>query len=140
MESIGPRGQIDMGIRQYDTIQTARTKRRRRTHQQDRLLTIEHQLCCLNQSAAEDMVLWRGKHDVYKPQFSTRDTWNHVRTTCEKVSWHKGIWFGHATPKFRFCIWLAIRNRLTTRDCVLCNQHLETRNHLFFECSYTSLL
>ena len=25
-------------------------------------------------------------------------------------------------------------------NCVLCNQHLEIRNHIFFECSYTSLL
>lgn len=73
-------------------------------------------------------------------------TWNHL-ATGEKVSWH-GIWFGHATPKFRFCTWLAICNRLTTGDsitsidgnCVFCNQYLETRNHFFFECSYVSLL
>lgn len=152
MDTIGQRGQIDMGIGQHDTVQTARTKRRRRAHCQERLIIVEQQLCSLNQTDAEDVVLWRGNQDVYKPQFSTRDTWNHIRSTGDKVSWHKGIWFSHATPKFCFCTWLAIRNRLTTGDrmvvwnigvevnCVLCNQHLETRNHLFFDCSYSSTL
>ena len=89
---------------------------------------------------------------MYKPKFITRDTWNHIRSTTSKVSWHKALWFNQATPKFRFCTWLALGNRLTTGDrmaawnvgidgsCVLCNQHLETRDHLFFSCSYTSMV
>ena len=46
-------------------------------------------------------------------------------------------------------VWLAMHNRLTTGDimiswnagidtsCILCQQHLETRDHLLFECSYS---
>ena len=65
------------------------------------------------------------------------------------VSWHSSIWFPYATPKYVFMAWLAMHNRLTTGNrmllwnagidasCVLCQQHLETRDHLFFSCSYS---
>lgn len=63
--------------------------------------------------------------------------------------WYRGVWFMHHTPKCAFFTWLAILNHLTTGDrmltwntsvnssCVFCNQ-LETRNHLFFSCPFTS--
>lgn len=60
-------------------------------------------------------------------------------------------WFSRAIPKFVFLSWFAMRNRLSTMDrllnwnrgtntsCDILYQHtLETRDHLFFECSYTS--
>lgn len=98
----------------------------------------------------EDKTLWRGKSDVFKPSFSTKDTWNHTRTTSARVAWHSGVWFTHGTPKFSFCVWLETRNRLSTGDrishwnrggstsCVFCNASSETRDHLFFSCSFTS--
>lgn len=64
--------------------------------------------------------------------------------------WSKSIWFSHATPKYAFMAWLAIRDRLTTMEkvakwsqgvdvtCVLCKREPESRSHLFFECSYSS--
>ena len=152
MDLIGPRGQIDMGIGRYDTVLTALTKRRRRNHRSKVLLSIEQSLRNLVPSDDPYEVLWKGKNDVYKPKFITRDTWNHIRSTTSKVSWHKALWFNQATPKFRFCTWLALGNRLTTGDrmaawnvgidgsCVLCNQQLEIRGHLFFSCSYTSMV
>lgn len=60
------------------------------------------------------------------------------------------MWFTHATPKQSFHIWTAIQDRLSTCDrikkwnpsidttCILCRQHPETRNHLFFSCPYSS--
>lgn len=138
MDVLGPRGQIDMGIAQVDTVKTACTKRRRRKHRSEELIQIDQQLSGLTLTDTEDIVLWRGKSNVYKPQFTARDTWNRIRTTREKVTWHRGLWFRHGTPKFRFCTWLAVHNRLTTGDrmlawnssidgsCVLCNQHMET--------------
>ena len=65
-------------------------------------------------------------------------------------SWSKAVWFKHATPKYSFHIWTAMRDRLSTCDrmlrwnasinstCVLCQQEVETRNHLFFSCSYST--
>ncbi|KAL9298582.1 putative reverse transcriptase zinc-binding domain-containing protein [Arabidopsis thaliana] len=97
-----------------------------------------------------DRVLWKGKNDIYKDKFSTKDTWNYLRTTSNEVAWHKGVWFPHATPKYSFCLWLAAHDRLATGarmikwnrgetgDCTFCRQGIETRDHLFFSCSYTS--
>ncbi|KAM6569425.1 hypothetical protein CsatB_017410 [Cannabis sativa] len=65
----------------------------------------------------------------------------------EKVTWSQQVWGRLNTPKYSFITWIAIQNRLKTRDmllqmgisgedqCVLCCQHRETSCHLFFECS-----
>jgi hypothetical protein len=65
----------------------------------------------------------------------------------------KLIWKSRSLPKLRVFAWLLIMDRLNTKDimnrknwiinsdnyCVLCHtQELETRDHLFFECSYAS--
>lgn len=67
--------------------------------------------------------------------------------TC---TWGTSVWFPQATLKFAFMVWLATRNRLATMDrvaswspgidttCCLCKNALETRNHLFFECSVSA--
>lgn len=64
--------------------------------------------------------------------------------------WACGIWFSNATPKYAYMSWLAMLDRLSTTDrvvkwskgvddtCVLCKNAMESRNHLFFECSYSS--
>jgi len=68
-------------------------------------------------------------------------------TICE---WYKGVWFPKSTPKYSFIAWIAVRNRLATGDrmlnwnvavsgnCVLCHEDIETRDHLFFSCSYST--
>lgn len=128
-------------------------KRRGRRHPVSFLKDIEdalHQQSQKRIEDKEDVVLWKGKTGSYQPFFSTRDTWNHTRTTSNKVAWHKGVWFTHATPKFSFCTWLAMHNRLSTGDrmekwntssspnCVLCPNSFENRDHLFFSCSYST--
>ena len=52
-------------------------------------------------------------------------------------------------PKHRFIAWLAMRNRLQTRErlfkynvihddcCLICGQQWENVTHLFFECTYS---
>ncbi|XP_039008860.1 uncharacterized protein LOC120137071 [Hibiscus syriacus] len=74
----------------------------------------------------------------------TKDIWEDIRVPREKVYWHKVIWFPHHIPKFSMITWMAILDRLPTRDrlfrmgitsdiiCVLCNEINESRNHLFF--------
>ena len=103
-----------------------------------------------NRVEAEDIFLWKGKNDVFRPRFSTRETWHHTRTVSPAVAWHKSVWFAGGTPKFSFCVWLAAHNRLSTGDrlllwnrglstgCALCSHTLESRNHLFFSCAYAS--
>lgn len=72
-----------------------------------------------------------------------------IRLQAPRVSWDKCIWFKEATPKFSFLTWLAVHNRLSTGDrllrwnpqaistCWLCKSATETRDNLFFQCSYS---
>ena len=66
------------------------------------------------------------------------------------VPWHNCLWFSCATPKYQFCTWLALHDRFSTGarmaiwnrtidgSCVLCHQHMETRDHIFFSCPYSA--
>lgn len=148
----GIRGVIDMGIGRSMSVAEAWSSRRRRRHRRDVLNSIEDALWSQYQCKSEksDLVLWRGKNDEFIETFSTRDTWNHIRTSSQQVAWHKGVWFPHATPKYSFCCWLAVQDRLATGarmarwnhgvagTCLFCQQCLETREHLFFHCTYTA--
>ena len=78
------------------------------------------------------------KNDVYQSIFRTKDTWNHTRTDTNKVVWHKEVWFTHTTPKYSFCTWLAIQNRLSMTNFFLYNNCIELEDHLFFYCSYAA--
>ncbi|GKV02273.1 hypothetical protein SLEP1_g14730 [Rubroshorea leprosula] len=80
--------------------------------------------------------------------FKARKTWHWIRNKQARVSWHKLVWFPQSIPKHSFIWWLAVLDRLTTRarqkkwpptltdTCVLCNNHSETTEHLFFKCYY----
>ncbi|XP_056843085.1 uncharacterized protein LOC130495667 [Raphanus sativus] len=97
-----------------------------------------------------DVALWKHSGDIYRPEFSTKRTWNLIRQVHPQVQWHSGIWFQHATPKYVFCTWSATHNRLTTGDrmaawnsginplCIFCNQEIETRDHIFFDCVFST--
>ena len=66
-----------------------------------------------------------------------------------KVFWPQYVWSRLVVPKFRFCAWLAIQDRLKTRErlkkfslcedasCLLCGGVGETQGHLFFDCHYS---
>jgi hypothetical protein len=63
---------------------------------------------------------------------------------------HHLLWFKGHIPRHSFILWLASLDRLRTMDrlhggvptttCILCGIHMETHEHLFFECSYTGLV
>lgn len=55
----------------------------------------------------------------------------------------KGIWFSYSTPKHSFLfqqreIESKIQNSGQCVECVLCENTKETRDHLFFSCSYAA--
>jgi hypothetical protein len=68
----------------------------------------------------------------------------------EEVLWCKNVWFPLSISKQAFVLWLAMRDRLTTGErllkwgyqdnvqCRFCHHQLETRDHLFFDCSFSS--
>ncbi|XP_020266575.1 uncharacterized protein LOC109842073 [Asparagus officinalis] len=77
------------------------------------------------------------------------DLYAALSPTSNLVPWFGTIWESSNYPRHAFISWLAIQNRLLTQDrlirrgvvsinsCVLCSG-LECRDHLFFECSYSS--
>lgn len=86
----------------------------------------------------------------YKTNFSSCKTWNLIREEQPRCEWAKGVWCSQATPKYSFLAWIVMHNRLSTGNrmlkwnknitpsCTLCQHPLETRNHLFFTCSYSA--
>lgn len=63
------------------------------------------------------------------------------------MGWYKEVWFSRGILKHRFLTWLMALDRSPTRDhllqwgaisesCMLCNNSLESRSHLFF-CSFS---
>lgn len=61
----------------------------------------------------------------------------------------KSSGFKEAVPRYAFILWLAMKERLTTRDrliqwgmnipsgCVLCSSGEDSHSHLFFECEFS---
>ena len=76
--------------------------------------------------------------------YSSKSTWQAIRSRSPIVPWHSLVWFPKAIPKAGFILWLAIRGRLSTQDklhlplsnlkCLLCGDCLENHDHLFFHC------
>ncbi|XP_062074860.1 uncharacterized protein LOC133778856 [Humulus lupulus] len=88
-------------------------------------------------------VLMTGKYSVQKG----------YKMLCEeqeKVPWHREVWNRYNVPKHSFITWLAIQNRLQTKDmlfsfnicqdtdCFFCGAAVETVTHLFLECDFSS--
>lgn len=150
---LGDRGIIDLGIRREATVEEAlNNTRRKHRHRRTILNDIEKGLESLRNrqgTAVMDIDLWR-RESGFKPKFSTMETWKLTRVIVAQCSWARCVWFAQATPKFSFMTWLAIQNRLSTLDrisswdqsvdttCILCRNGQETRNYLFFECSFSS--
>lgn len=153
MDVLSERGLIDLGIRRDATVEDVlQTSRRRMRHRSSLLKDIERALDSFRDqlnTAEDDVDMWR-RLSGYKLKFSTHETWLLLREAKPQCPWSKGIWFSQATPKFAFMAWLATRGRLSTMDrisqwsqgidttCVLCKNTPESRNHLFFECSFST--
>ncbi|XP_038991416.1 uncharacterized protein LOC120114654 [Hibiscus syriacus] len=84
---------------------------------------------------------------------NARRVWDDLRATAPKVSWHHLVWFPGRIPKYNIIAWMTMLNRLPARarlvemgltietdKCLLCGIVAETRDHLFFECSFAKEL
>lgn len=150
-ERLGDGGHIVLGISDDMTIAEAINIHRRRRHRLDILNRVEDELDRVRAEyqSQEDTALWKEK-DKFKRAFSSKNTWLEIREVHPNLNWTKGVWFKHATPKYSFHVWTAMKDRLSTCDrmqkwnstidtgCVLCQHDLETRNHLFYECPFSS--
>lgn len=94
--------------------------------------------------------MWKNSKDQYKQTFYSGETWHVIRERHQHCHWFKEVWFKYATPKYSFILWTAMFGRLSTGDRmrkwsdsvdtsrVLCDEPLETMEHLFFECDYSA--
>lgn len=144
LDVIGARGYIDMGIGTNAMVANAVNHCRRR-HHIPLLNVVEEEIANWKAEASveDDIAMWRSSDDKFKSRFSTKLTWELIRTKKACCPWSKGVWFSYATPRFAFLTWIAIHNRLSTGDrmmkwggplnsaCSLCDEPVETRNHLF---------
>ncbi|XP_013613644.1 PREDICTED: uncharacterized protein LOC106319794 [Brassica oleracea var. oleracea] len=74
----------------------------------------------------------------------------HSLVESPTVPWYPLIWIKRGIPKHKSLAWLMLLNRCPTRDrllswglntdplCLLCNQDNESRDHIYFNCSYSS--
>ena len=99
-------------------------------------------------SQARDSISW-----IPSPRgvFVTSHTWDFLRGPQPKVSWYHLVWFTGNIPRHSFIVWLAMLNKLSTQDriwkftpgplaCVLCYKDIESHDHLFFACDYSSFI
>lgn len=101
-------------------------------------------------SEVDDTFVWIPEPGRGDGSFSASSTWRALHHYPTVVYWHKAVWFTGRVPKHAFISWLAARDRLTTRDrmlswgltvpanCVLCASLAESRDHLFFDCTYST--
>ncbi|KAF3533115.1 hypothetical protein DY000_02043910 [Brassica cretica] len=105
-------------------------------------------LTMINLNDGEDHYEW--EIDGQKTErYSIGQVYDHLRTQLPHVQWHQTVWNKSGIPRHSFLSWLFVLNRCPTRDriiswglatsplCLLCNLEPESRNHLFFYCSYT---
>ena len=101
---------------------------------------------------ARDLVDWNeGVASWNFPRYKYKVTivWRAIWPKMDKVFWYKLVWTTLVVPKHAFITWLAILNRLPTKDrlkswgmdvngtFVLCKNEEETRDHLFFGCNFS---
>ncbi|CAG7869522.1 unnamed protein product, partial [Brassica rapa] len=101
-------------------------------------------------SEVEDRFVWYPEIGRGNGSFSASETWRVLHPSPTQVPWHKAVWFAGRIPKHAFITWIAARDRMVTRDrlirwglsvpsrCVLCSGFDENRQHLFFDCGYSS--
>lgn len=106
----------------------------------------------LSSEIGEDYYLWKTDSAQAQGTFSSSKTWRHLHPTGPSVPWHSQVWFKEKIPKLAFLFWLTVQNRLTTRDrlrswnlpvptsCLLCHSGEESRDHLFFQCTFSQVL
>ncbi|XP_074361033.1 uncharacterized protein LOC141701249 [Apium graveolens] len=97
--------------------------------------------------SSSNRILWDDLSTI-----KTSDIWYSLRSRKPQVAWFHFVWHKVKVPKAAFLLWLAIRNRLLTRDrmirfgistpihCPLCLTDLESRDHLFFSCFYSRII
>ena len=117
----------------------------------DRQVQIQAFLSSVALSQLPDEYEWTIEGKVWL-KYQTGTIYKLLKNHAQTVPWKGAIWNSGGVPRHSFHAWLVTLNRLPTRDrllswglavpatCLLCNQGDESRDHLFFSCSFSSEL
>lgn len=113
----------------------------------DKQLNLHAFVTTVQPSVSSDQTVWIFD-EVIQNSFSSRQVWNCIRESKPEVPWANQLWHKVRIPKHAFASWLFVLNRNPTLDrisrwghelnhtCLLCGSFAESRNHLFFTCSF----
>ncbi|GJR82224.1 reverse transcriptase zinc-binding domain-containing protein [Tanacetum coccineum] len=102
-------------------------------------------------SIHKDKAVWRCNNGSLKG-YSTKQVWEDYKIQHPKVDWRSLVWFSQNIPSHAFVLWMAIQKRLMTQDriyqwnidnsmkCSLCSSCMDSHDHLFFQCSFSSAI
>ena len=151
IDYLGPSGPADLGI-PLDALVSSIINGSSwilRPARSDRQVNLQAYLTSFSPSLGCDTAIWK-VGDRISVNFSTKAIWNSIRMSKPSVSWSKLIWNQAVIPKYKINTWLFVLNRNPTMDrllswgydlencCLLCGRSPESRDHLFFICSYSS--
>lgn len=97
---------------------------------------------------SEDYYEWEINGSIYET-YQTGVLYDYLRQPMPDMPWTSLVWISRGVPRHSFHSWLVIQNRLPTRDrllswglqtddrCLLCNAAQETRDHIFFSCTFS---
>ncbi|CAL9233161.1 unnamed protein product [Arabidopsis halleri] len=148
---LGSDGPTRLGIPLFSTVAEVRTQNgwslpHARTERQ---VLLHSFISTISMSSANDTLVW-AIDGLPHLSFSSKAVWNAVRISHPKKSWAPLVWHKAAIPKHALTSWLFILNRNPTLDrlstwgfdieldCLLCGLAHESRNHLFFECAFST--
>ncbi|XP_062114152.1 uncharacterized protein LOC133825189 [Humulus lupulus] len=102
-------------------------------------------LCHLRNKFSKNEVLAAGCSGKFKPALLYISGLNQEIAEYKRTIWHRSI-----LPKHRFMLWMVLNSYLLTRDnlakvhmhlssllCPVCADHLESHQHLFFDCCFS---
>ncbi|XP_022003043.1 uncharacterized protein LOC110900463 [Helianthus annuus] len=102
----------------------------------------------------EDRLSWKDL-EGNTCSFGSGVVWDSIRNRDGIVSWANMVWFTQCIPRHLFHMWLVCKDKLKTQDrlaaweagsetnlrlmcCPLCRYGRDSRDHLFFQCSFAS--
>ncbi|CAA7034512.1 unnamed protein product [Microthlaspi erraticum] len=100
-------------------------------------------------NSLQDEFLWKNSPSSEAGDFSSSKTWDFLHPVGQSFNWTKPIWFKERIPRHTFILWMAMRDRLFTRDklrswglnvpssCLLCDAYPESKSHLLTDCIYS---
>ncbi|XP_021996267.1 uncharacterized protein LOC110893468 [Helianthus annuus] len=100
-----------------------------------------------------DSLLWKDGDTLR--DHSSFTVWDSLRIREQEVNWVSIVWFPQCIPRHAFLVWLIMRRKLLTQDkilkwdfsrrknmnmmcCLLCYADVDSHDHLFFECKFSS--